>query len=254
MAKMTSDRARARAGALALAAISALFPLPAAGGVAEVSGSAARPAANGQGPSAVALADEQLDYGWRVQGLFGAVAGLFFPSHGEGRLTRKTLPNGNLESELWITSGADDEPDFFRYGAETSVASGTTIRAWSSQLWRGKRKEKSSPIAEAGVLDVASAIQRLRTDRPAGKRRMEIWSDGKLYPVEVQALGGERLEVAGRKVQAMHIAVRPLTEPDRRVWKGELDLWFAADAASTPVRILVSRSPARVLLELERYP
>jgi hypothetical protein len=260
---MTSDRARSLPGALAVAALPALLALmatsaaavsPAAEELVKIAGNAARPAASGQGPSAVALADERLDYRWRVQGLFGAVAGLFFPSHGEGQLTRKTLPNGNLESELWITSGADDEPDFFRYGAETSVASGTTIRAWSSQLWRGKRKEKSSPVAEAGVIDVASAIQRLRTDRPAGRRRMEIWSDGKLYPVEVRSLGNERLEIAGRKLQATHVAVRPLTEPDRRVWKGELDLWFADDAASTPVRILVSRSPARVLLELERLP
>jgi hypothetical protein len=198
--------------------------------------------------------DERLEYGWRVQGFFGALAGLFFPSHGEGSLTRKRLGNGNIESELWITSSADGEPDFYRYGAETHGESGATVRAWSSQLWRGKRKEKSSPVAEAGVVDVASAIQRLRAERPDGRDRLEIWSDGKLYPVEVRSAGNETVEVAGGKVVTQHLTVRPLTEPGRRVWKGELDLWLAHDPAATPVRILVSRPPARVLLELTRYP
>ena len=71
-----------------------------------------------------ARGDEVLEYRGKVQGFFGAVAGLFFPAEGEGRLTRRALPNGNSESELWITSQADDEPDYFRYGAETSGANG----------------------------------------------------------------------------------------------------------------------------------
>jgi hypothetical protein len=201
-----------------------------------------------------ASGDERLEYNWRVQGFFGAVAGMFFPARGEGVLSRRTLPGGNLESELVITSTADKEPDFFRYGAETSAATGSTVRAWSSQFWRGKRKDKSSPVDQPGVIDVASAIQLLRAERPARPQRMEIWSDGKLYPVEVRPMGRESVEVDGRRVEAFHVAVRPLVEAERRVWKGELDLWLADDPAATPVRILVSRSPARVLLELDRTP
>ena len=229
------------------AALALLLLAPAAAGASE-----SRPPADPSTVTPRQAGDEMLEYRWHVQAAFGALAGLFFPSHGEGRLSRRALANGNIESELWITSDADSEPDYFRYGAETSLASGATIRAWSSQLWRGKKKEKESPVADAGVVDIASAIQRLRTDRPTGNRRMEIWSDGKLYPVEVRPMGIERVEVGDRHVSAAHIAVRPLVEPDRRVWKGELDLWFADDAAATPVRILVSRSPARVLLELAR--
>jgi hypothetical protein len=206
------------------------------------------------GAAVAAAADDQLDYRWQLLGAFGALAGLFFPDSGEGRLTRTSLPNGNLQSELWITSKADDEPDYFRYGAETHAETGATVRAWSSQLWRGERKEKSSPVAEAGVVDVASAIQRLRRERPRETTRMEIWSDGKLYPVEVRPLGRENVKVAGRTVAAQRVTVRPRVEPGRKVWKGELDLWFADDAVATPVRILVARSPARVLLELTRYP
>jgi hypothetical protein len=70
----------------------------------------------------------------------------------------------------------------------------------------------------------------------------------------VRPLAVGTVEVARQKVRARHYAVRPLVEPGRKVWKGELDLWLAEDAAATPVRILVSRSPARVLLELARYP
>jgi hypothetical protein len=212
---------------------------------------AGRPVA---GAEATRGGDDQLDYRWRLLGAFGAFAGLFFPDSGEGRLTRSSLPNGNLQSELWITSDADGEPDYFRYGAETHGETGATVRAWSSQLWRGERKEKSSPVAEAGVVDVASAIQQLRREPPKEATRLEIWSDGKLYPVEVRPLGRENVKVAGRTVAAQRIAVRARVEPGRKVWKGELDLWLADDAVATPVRILVARSPARVLLELTKYP
>lgn len=206
-------------------------------------------------PDAVAARDdERLEYRWRVQGFFGSLASLFFPAEGDGRLSRTRAANGNFENELLISSDADDEPDFFRYGAEIDARSGATVRAWSSQLWRGKRKEKNLREVPAGAVDIASAIELLRRERPRGGRRMEIWSDGKLYPVLVEARGAKRIEVNGIAVETMHVVVRPLVEPGRRVWKGELDLWLAQDAASTPVEILVSRSPAQVLLSLKQYP
>lgn len=204
--------------------------------------------------SVAARSDERLEYHWRVQGFFGALAGLFFPAEGEGSLSRRWLESGNFESELLITSDADDRPDFFRYGAEIDGRSGATVRAWSSQLWRGKRKDKLLPLVPAGAVDTASAIDLMRRERPRASRRMEIWSDGHLYPVLVQLLGSKQILVDRRRIEAAHIAVRPLVEPQRRIWKGELDLWLAEDAASTPVEILVSRSPARVLLSLKRYP
>ncbi|MEZ5313844.1 MAG: DUF3108 domain-containing protein [Thermoanaerobaculia bacterium] len=199
-------------------------------------------------------ADERLEYGWRVKGFFGAVAGLFFPNEGDGVLSRHRLENGNLESELLITSEKDDDPDYFRYGAEIAAGSGATVRAWSSQLWRGKTKKKEIHEVPPAAVDIASSIELLRRQRPRHEQRMEIWSDGKLYPVLVRPMGTERIEIRGRKIETLHVAVRPLVEPDRRVWKGELDLWLATDEAATPVEILVSRSPARVLLSLKSYP
>lgn len=201
-----------------------------------------------------ARADETLRYRWRIEGFFGALSALFFPSHGEGSLTATTLASGNLQSALRITSDADHNPSFFSYEAEIDRDSGRTLVARSSQLWRGKRKEKASPIVQAGAVDVASAIHLLRRTLPASAQEMEIWSDGKLYPVLVKPAGPETRKIGGRAVPALHYMIRPLVRPERRVWKGELDLWFARDPQATPVEMLVARSPARLRLELVQEP
>jgi len=83
---------------------------------------------------------------------------------------------------------------------------------------------------------------------------MEIWSDGKLYPVLVSPVGPENRKIGGRSVPTLHYSIRPVSRPERRVWKGELDLWFARDSQATPVEMLVASSPARVRLELVQQP
>ena len=195
-------------------------------------------------------ADETLLYSWRLDGLLGAVAGLFLPNDGEGMLTLVPLPGGNLRSELVITAQEERSGDFFRYGAEWEPGSGKTVRAWSSQRWRGETKSKQAEIDRAGVVDVATAVQALRRDPPREPRQLEIWSDGKLYPVMVTPGEPERRRVGGREIAVRRFAVRPLQLPERRLWKGRLDLWLSDDEASTPVEILVVRSSARVRLEL----
>jgi hypothetical protein len=210
--------------------------------VAALAGAAPSPAASPR--------DETLRYRWRLDGLLGAIAGLFVPSGGDGELTLDRLPGGNLQSELTITAPAEAGGDYFRYGAEWEPASGTTIRAWSSQLWRGEHKAKRAEIGDAGIIDVATAIHALRRDPPTGPRSLEIWSDGKLYPVVVLPRGVEEREIGGRLVRARRFAVRPVEIPGRRLWKGEMDLWLADDAAATPVEIVVARSSARVRLQL----
>jgi hypothetical protein len=201
----------------------------------------------------MARCDEKLQYRWKIEGFFGAMAGLFFPSRGEASLTTSTLAGDNLQSSLLITSDEVEEASFFRYEAEIDPA-GRTVTARSSQLWQGKRKDKSSPITDAGTVDVASAIHLLRRTLPTAAQEMEIWSDGKLYPVLVKPGGPQTRKIGGRQVQTLHFMVRPLTRPERRVWKGELDLWFARDPQATPVEMLVARSPARLRLELVQQP
>lgn len=210
--------------------------------VATLAGTAPAPAASPR--------DETLRYRWRLDGLLGAIAGLFVPSGGDGELTLDRLPGGNFQSELTITAPAEAGGDYFRYGAEWEPASGTTVRAWSSQLWRGEHKSKRAEIDDAGIIDVATAIHALRRDPPAGPRSLEIWSDGKLYPVVVLPRGVEEREIGGRLVRTRRFAVRPVEIPGRRLWKGEMDLWLADDAAATPVEIVVARSSARVRLQL----
>ncbi|MEO8197200.1 MAG: hypothetical protein ABI689_10795 [Thermoanaerobaculia bacterium] len=83
---------------------------------------------------------------------------------------------------------------------------------------------------------------------------MEIWSDGKLYPVLLKPGGPETRKVGGKSLRALHFMIRPLVRPERRVWKGELDLWFARDPQSTPVEMLVARSPESLRLSLAQLP
>jgi hypothetical protein len=199
-----------------------------------------------------AATTERLEYRWRLDGFVGALAALFFPSRGEGSLTRETLPNGHWRSELLITSTSNGH-DFFRYGAELEPGSLSTRRAWSSSLWRGESKSKESPVEVAGVIDIVSGIQVLRRDPPTVPREMEIWSDGRLYPVVVEPHGRAHREIDGRDLSVRHFVVRGVERPGRRVWKGGLELWLADDPAATPVEILVTRSAARVRLEITRF-
>ena len=202
------------------------------------------------GCPARAAADETLSYTWRLDGVLGALAGLFFPNSGEGRLTLEHLPDGHLKSELRITSERRAEGDYFLYGAEWDPATETTLKAWSGQRWRGDEKSEEQEIHQTGVVDVATAIYALRRDPPRAPRRLEIWSDGRLYPVIVFPRGLEQRQIGSSTVEARHYAVRSVDLPGRRQWKGELDLWLARDEAATPVEILVARSAMRVHLEL----
>jgi hypothetical protein len=197
-----------------------------------------------------AAADETLVYRWRLDGLVGALAGLFVPNDGEGLLTLQHLPEGRLRSELTVTAERRSAGDYFLYGAEWDPGTGTTLSAWSSQRWRGKVKNKRAEVGQTGVIDVASAVHMLRRDPPSAPRRLEIWSDGKLYPVSVMPHGRERRRVDGREIELRHLTVRGVTIPGRRLWKGSLDLWLTSGEEATPVEILFVRSSARVRLEL----
>lgn len=205
-------------------------------------------------PSAAAVDGERLEYRWRLDGFLGALAGIFVPSDGEGSLTRETLPSGNWKSELLITSAESRRGDFFRYGAELEPRDLSTVRAWSSSRWRGEDRAKEASVEQAGVIDIVSGIQVLRRDPPSVPRPLEIWSDGRLYPVLVMPHGRVTKRVGDRRISARHFVITGIERPGRRFWKGGLELWLADDPAATPVEILVTRSAARVRLELVAAP
>lgn len=204
-------------------------------------------------PAAPVVLDEQFQYRWQLKNFVGAVAGLFLPRQGEGSLTFKTT-NGHLRSELMITSSSSRQGEYFRYGSEIDKRTLQPIRAWSAYSWRGESKSKSEEIEKQGVLDVAAGIFAIRSDPPVKSRRMEIWSDGKIYPVVVVPLGTETRKLAGKSIRARHYSIRGVSLPDRRKWKGKLDLWLTTDAAATPVEIVISRNLADVRMELKSLP
>jgi hypothetical protein len=208
--------------------------------------------AQSQTPPQAPRADEEFQYRWQLRNFLGTLAGLFLPNRGEGSLTFKKDGNGHLRSELFITSDAAKQGEYFRYGSEVDTRTLQPIRAWSAYSWRGETKSKNADVSQDGVLDIASGIYAIRQDPPQKSRRMEIWSDGKIYPVVVIPDGIEtRTLKDGKKVQVQKFSIRGIDVPDRRRWKGRLDLWLTRDEAATPVEILISRNLADVHLELK---
>ncbi|HET9768523.1 MAG TPA: DUF3108 domain-containing protein [Thermoanaerobaculia bacterium] len=201
--------------------------------------------------AAPAQAEESLDYHWSLKGLLGRLAGVVVPNEGRGQL--RSRPDSHNEggriTELEITSPAAGRGEFFRYGGELR-ADGTTSQAWSSYRWRGQEKSHRDPVAESGVVDVASGIQLIRARRPTSPLRLRIWSDGRVYPVTVQKAGTERVAVPAGSFLADHYRIRGVRTDGERFWKGGLDLWLAKDEVATPVRIQVERGFANVRLDL----
>lgn len=192
---------------------------------------------------------ETLTYRWRLQGVAGAVAGLFLPRRGEGILRQAALPNGHLRSDLLITSPDSDKGEFWTYGAEFDAETSNTVRAWSSYFFRGKRQAKNQEVSEQGVTDITAGIHRLRVGRPRTKQRQRIWSDGRIYAVEVTPLGWENIELAnGARPLAEHYTIEGVAGAGERLWKGRIEVWLARDAAGSPLQILIERGWASVLL------
>jgi Protein of unknown function (DUF3108) len=206
----------------------------------------------GAGASAAGSAgpDEEFHYHWRLGNIVGTVIGLFLPHQGDGELAFKMQRDGHLRGELLITSPQSREGEYWRYGSEIDPRTLQPIRVWSSFSWRGRSKSTSDEIDQKGVLDISCAIYTLRHevfDRP---RDMEIWSDGKVYPITVIPMADEVRTISNRNVETRHFAIRGRDLPERRKWTAKVDFWLAKDSAATPVEIQISRRLADLRLEL----
>lgn len=195
--------------------------------------------------------DEEFHYQWRLTNLLGRIAGLFFPSQGEGVLSHRTNGEGNLVSQLEITSDKSEEGEFWLYGAEIDLEKQKTVRAWNAYRYRDKDKSKKSEVDQQGVVDVASGILQIRRSPPRTPTPMRIWSDGKVYAVEVVPMGQEELEIGERKIPTKRYLVRGDDSAGDREWKGKIELWLQQDEVATPAAILIYRNGIGVLLELD---
>lgn len=201
----------------------------------------------------VAQGAEELHYRWNLGRLLGRVAGIFLPSEGDGVMTLKRA-NGAFVTELLITSEHSREGEFWRYGSQIDAQSGYAEKAWSSYRWRGEAKSKREELNGASVTDIVSGIYAIRRDPPRATRHMEIWSDGKIYPVVVIPKGEATRKIDGKAVATRHYTVRGYKTSDGRYWKGALELWLAKDAAATPVEIHITRDLAALQLRLQTLP
>ncbi len=197
---------------------------------------------------------EVLQYRWHLGGFLGFLAGFVLPNDGEGRLVTRKEANGRVASELLITSQESAQGEFWSYGAEIDPQNLDTVRAWSASRWQGKSRKHESEVKEKGVVDIASAIYRLRRDRPETPKQMTIWSDGRLYPVLVIPRELSRRRVGDRVVAVRHYQIQGFEKPGQRFWEGRLGLWLAQNPAATPVEIAVERSLANLHLVLTKLP
>lgn len=207
------------------------------------------------GPAAAAVSPGQtpevIRYRWRLQGIRGVLAGMFLPNQGSGSLTTASTADGRLTSELLITAPSSRNGEFWRYGAELDPHARTTVRAWSSYLFRGEKKSRQTDLAGQNVMDVASGIYLLRQSPPTVATPMRIWSDGKIYAVTAIPRGIEQRGSGRQARRVRHISIVAAPQPGKTLWKGRMELWLSDDAAATPVEILIERSWAGVRLEME---
>lgn len=198
------------------------------------------------------LEPEELHYRWNLGRFLGRIAGIFLPSEGDGVMTLERNGGGYV-AELLITSEHSRKDEFWRYGSRIDPADGHAVEAWSSYRWRGETDSERESLTKQDVMDIVSGIYAIRREPPTSSRRMEIWSDGKIYPVEVTSRGQEARTIAGRSVATRHYTVSGYKTPDGRLWKGSLELWLATDAAATPVEIHITRNLAALQLRLQSW-
>lgn len=197
--------------------------------------------------------NEEYHYRWSLGGLAGVIGRLFLPGHGEGVLTYR-LEDGRLQSELMVTSEKSDEGEYWQYGSAIDPRTGDSLEAWSAYRWRGKEKSKRQDVEVPGVKDIVAGILDLRHDPPDAPRPMEIWSDGKIYPVVVIPKKREERKIGDRKVMTRRYSIEGVDVEEGRRWKGSMELWLAEDEDATPVEIRLERSLANLHLRLVDMP
>ncbi len=204
-------------------------------------------------PYAASLTDEEvLRYGWGLGGFKGTLVRLILPGRGDAVLRTGRNGTGHLVSELNISSPRSRHGDFQRYGAEIGSHAGApeTRKAWTTQMFRGKNREKEADLVGQDAVDIASCIWRLRSDPSFGAGEARLWSSGKFYPIEISVAGRGWGTLDGERVGTKSFLIRGIRRPDERFWKGRVELVLAEDKDSTPLEIVLRQEGVKVRLAL----
>jgi len=192
---------------------------------------------------------EAFEMRWKLGGFLGALAGLFVPNRGDALLTFVPGDDGRERIALLITA-PKRKGDYYLYGAEIDLASGTTAAVWSSYHFKGKGKGRETEIHEPDVIDLASGIYHLRHNPPAETIRATLWSDGDRYLAEVEPLKPERRKISGHKLEVQGFKVRGVKNPGHEEFDATFTVYFTRDGRATPVEILGKRGWVKLRIEL----
>ena len=198
-----------------------------------------------------AAGDEKLVYQWKVEGIKGIILRLVAPGRGEGSLTTVLNEEGHFETELHMSAERRRQGDFYRYGSSVDLEAKRSLRAWTAQKIGDKEKSGEADLADGELIDLASGILLIRRDPPTLRRRMRIWSNGKEYPVVVEARGEGQTSFRGRQTKVRIYSISGYHVPGEREWKGGLELHLADDESATPVEMFVANKGVRARWRLD---
>lgn len=192
---------------------------------------------------------EVLPFRWKIGGFLGALAGLFVPNSGDALLTIADTSERKTEIELLITAPNRDG-EYFLYGSEIDRETSATSSVWSSQTFRGRRKDKEQEVHDPTVVSYATAILRLRWDPPTTPVQITVWNDGKVYPAVVEPIPPHVRKISGRKIEVRGYGIQGAKVDGKSSFDEKLYLFFALDETATPVEILGRRSILKIRVQL----
>lgn len=220
-------------------------------------------------------AAEELHYSWRLRGPLSWFAGLRFPTSGTGRL-KTAAPEANLlDTELRISAASRDE-GFYVYHSRMEEQGARTLMTYHGYAWKDKRRSertlfdyvrqiarirkestqrvdvREKALPNGSVRDVLTGIYFLRQNAEKIIQPVvsEIYSDGKLYPVQFRPIGTESLVIHGRQLLTRKFEITAARGTQKK-WPGGVRVWFSSDERHTPVRIEIRRGLAALQLDLE---
>jgi len=112
-----------------------------------------------------------------------------------------------------------------------------------------------STEASGTILDIASAIYYLRTQNlePGKTFELLISDTGQIYRTPVTISQGEKLKTVLGRVETIRVMPEMFGEGRLIRGKGDITIWFTADARHIPVRAKINASLGRLDIKLKKY-